>query len=614
MGPGTIQSVKKPGSAGQEKGQDDPSADKSAAHSTTAIYRNHFDLTEAPFSIAPDPRFIYMSQRHQDALAHLLYGLGGDGGFVLLTGEVGTGKTTICRCLLEQIPEFCDVAYIFNPKQTVEELLSTICLEFGIKIPSDNTSIKMFVVWLNAFLLHNHAEGRNAVLIIDEAQNLAVPVLEQMRLLTNLETNERKLLQIILIGQPELATILERPELRQLSQRIVARYHLGPLNKAEVAAYVEHRLDISGAKRTLFPKSLMGHLHKLSGGIPRVINILCDRALLGAFTQGREHVRRENIGQAAKEVFHQPPVQRSTMLRPLLSALVLVAGGAVATAVYQQNESLAAPWPLASEPPAAQIATASTPAPTTARAPVATATAAAAPANSAQANPAPAKPAVVPAAKPTAPLPETLEWPADQPRDQSRTIAYAALFKAWGADEGYAKHDNPCRQAEPLGLRCNSTRGGLDELRQFNRPAVMHMRDAKGREFYATLTALDNQSADFAVANETRTVALDALAAQWSGYYTVLLRIPPEVRGKLRPGERGPAVDWLAAQLAKARDKAAEAPKDAVFDNALRRRLKQFQLAQGLVPDSKPNAQTLMRLSSAADQSAPKLRRDSEAK
>jgi general secretion pathway protein A len=556
----------------------------------TAIYRNHFDLTEAPFSIAPDPRFIYMSQRHQDALAHLLYGLGGDGGFVLLTGEVGTGKTTICRCLLEQIPECCDVAYIFNPEQSVAELLSTICLEFGIACPPGNTSIKMFVVWLNAFLLHNHAEGRNAVLIIDEAQNLSVPVLEQMRLLTNLETNERKLLQIILIGQPELATMLERPELRQLSQRIVARYHLGPLNKAEVAAYVGHRLDISGAKRTLFPKSLIGYLHKLSGGIPRLINIVCDRALLGAFTQGREHVRRENIVQAAKEVFHQPPAQRSAMLRPLLSVLVLVAGGAVATAVYQQNETLA-PSPPMPEPPAALII----PAPV--KPPVALA----------------AKPPIALPAKAPAPLPETLEWPADQPRAQSRAIAYGALFKAWGADEGYAKHDNPCRQVEPLGLRCHTARGGLDELRQFNRPAVMHMRDAEGRAFYATLTALDNQSADFAVGNETRAVDLEALAAQWSGYYTMLLRIPPEVRDNLRPGARGPAVDWLATQLAKTRDKAAEAPKNAVFDDALRRRLKQFQLAQGLFPDSKPNLQTLIRLSSAVDQSAPKLRRDNEA-
>ena len=249
------------------------------------MYQHYFGLAEAPFSIAPDPRYLYLSQRHQEALAHLLYGVGGDGGFVLLTGEVGAGKTTVCRCLLQQIPESCDVAYIFNPKLTVEELLSTICVEFGIACPSGNASVKVFVDCINAYLLDAHARGRHTVLIIDEAQNLSAEVLEQMRLLTNLETNERKLLQIILLGQPELALMLDRPELRQLSQRIVARYHLGPLTKPEVAAYVRHRLEISGARRQLFPAALMGRLYRLSGGVPRVINVLCDRALLGTYVQ-----------------------------------------------------------------------------------------------------------------------------------------------------------------------------------------------------------------------------------------------------------------------------------------------------------------------------------------
>jgi len=279
------------------------------------MYQSYFGLTEAPFSIAPDPRYLYMSQRHQEALAHLLYGVHGRGGFVLLTGEVGAGKTTICRCLLEQIPESCDVAYIFNPKLTVGELLSTICVEFGIAYPSGNASVKVFVDCINTYLLDAHARGRHTVLIIDEAQNLSAEVLEQMRLLTNLETNERKLLQIILIGQPELALMLERPELRQLSQRVVARYHLGPLSKPEVAAYVRHRLEISGARRQLFPVGLMGRVYRLSGGVPRVINVLCDRSLLGTYVQGKERVDRATLAQAAREVFHQAQ-RRSLQLRP----------------------------------------------------------------------------------------------------------------------------------------------------------------------------------------------------------------------------------------------------------------------------------------------------------
>jgi len=541
------------------------------------MYRNHFGLAEAPFSIAPDPRYLYMSQRHQEALAHLLYGVSADGGFVLLTGEVGAGKTTICRCLLEQIPESCDVAYIFNPKLTVEELLSTICVEFGIACPPGNTSIKVFVDCINTYLLDAHARNRHTVLIIDEAQNLSADVLEQMRLLTNLETNQRKLLQIILLGQPELAAMLERPELRQLAQRIVARYHLGPLTRAEAAAYIQHRLEVSGAKRPLFSAALMGRVYRLSGGVPRIINVLCDRALLGAYVQGKERIDRATLAQAAREVFPQP-LRRHGMLRALSAALILVAGGAMALAVYQQGQ------------PDTRMATAQH----TIAKPVA--------------SPTPAKPAdPAEAAQPGAALPDILVWPADEPRARSKEMAYAALFRAWGADYQGA---DACQQAAGLGLRCRTARGGLDELRQFNRPAVLHMRDEQGQEFDATLTALADKTATFAFGAATRTVALGALAAQWSGHYTLLWRMPPVAGVKIRPGDRGPAVEWLSKQLAQAQGSAAEAAADPVFDDALVRQVKQFQLAQGLRPDGAVGPQTLTRLSSVADQAAPKLLRE----
>jgi len=293
------------------------------------MYLDHFGLTAPPFSIAPDPRFLFLSQRHQEALAHLLYGISGDGGFVLLTGEVGSGKTTICRCLLEQIPEHCDVAYIFNPRLTVEELLATVCSEIGIDCPAGTSSIKVFIDHINAHLLRAHASGRHTVLIIDEAQNLSAEVLEQMRLLTNLETNEKKLLQIILIGQPELGDLLARHELRQLNQRVVARYHLDPLSQGEIAAYVGHRLEISGGKGQLIPDALMHRLYRLSGGVPRLINVLCDRALLGAYAQGKERVDRATLDQAAREVLHQPPASRwaprplTLVAAALLAALAL---------------------------------------------------------------------------------------------------------------------------------------------------------------------------------------------------------------------------------------------------------------------------------------------------
>ncbi len=299
------------------------------------MYNNYFGLAETPFSIAPDPRYLYMSERHREALAHLLYGINSDGCFVLLTGEVGTGKTTVCRCLLEQMPENCDVAFIFNPKLTVEELLATICKEFGIPSPQGGGSAKAYVDRLNEYLLDAHAKGRKAVLIIDEAQNLGVEVLEQMRLLTNLETNRRKLLQIILLGQTELREMIARPALRQLAQRITARYHLAPLSKREVSAYVAHRLAISGARARLFPVSTIGMLCRLSGGIPRLINVLCDRALLGAYIEGEATVSRRILGKAAREVLGERgglSGDRGSWRRVI--AALLLGGGAVAAAYY----------------------------------------------------------------------------------------------------------------------------------------------------------------------------------------------------------------------------------------------------------------------------------------
>jgi general secretion pathway protein A len=539
------------------------------------MYLHYFGLTEAPFSIAPDPRYLYLSQRHQEALAHLLYGLNGDGGFVLLTGEVGAGKTTVCRCLLQQVPAPCDVAYIFNPKLTVGELLSSICAEFGIAYPPNNVSVKVFVDCINAYLLDAHAKGRHTVLIIDEAQNLSTVVLEQMRLLTNLETNQRKLLQIILIGQPELAQILERPELRQLSQRIVARYHLGPLTRPEVAAYVRHRLEVSGAQRQLFPAGLMGRVYRLSGGVPRVINVLCDRALLGAYVQGKERVDRATLAKAAREVIPQAP--RRSFVRPLLMILILVLGGALAMTLYQRDlrKTATATVPVSMAKPAAQTQTTG-----------------------------PAKVAPVKESEAAAALPAALEWPANVPRERSEELAYAALFRAWGAD--YAGAD-ACQQAEGLGLRCRSARGGLDELRQLNRPAVLMMRDGQGQEFHATLIALEDKAATFAIGAETRKVALDALAAQWAGQYTLLWRMPPDARENIRRGERGPAVQWLIGQLAQARGQVADTSQAPLFDDVVERQVKQFQLDRGLVPDGRVGLQTLMRLAGVGDRSAPEL-------
>lgn len=527
------------------------------------MYHGYFGLAEAPFSIAPDPRYLYMSRGHQEALAHLLYGLGGEGGFVLLTGEVGTGKTTLCRCLLEQIPDTCDVAYIFNPRLTVPELLSTLCNEFGIACPEGNASVKVFVDCINAHLLDAHARGRNTVLIIDEAQNLSADVLEQMRLLTNLETSRRKLLQIILLGQPELSELLARAELRQLAQRIVARYHLGALPKNEVAAYIHHRLGVSGAREDLIPSGLVARLHRLSGGVPRVLNLLCDRALLGAYAQGKRKVDRATLDQAAREVFGRPARPARRTAQAVAVALTFAAGAAIAYALYHQRGETtpAAPAAVASaEHPAADEAIAQ-------------------------------------------PAASVLEWPLQEPLERSRAVAYGALFGAWGMKDVPAA----CAADGASPLRCRTARGGLAELRRLDRPAILEMRDGAGRGFYACLTALDADSASFTFGSEVRRVALDALALQWSGLYTAAWRMPPEVAPVIKPGERGTSVLWLRERLARLDGSDRSDAQNPVYDAALLREVKQFQLAQGLVPDGTAGAQTLMHLAAATDEAAPRL-------
>jgi general secretion pathway protein A len=266
------------------------------------MYVEHFGLAELPFSLTPDPRYVYMSERHREALAHLIYGINQGDGFVQLTGEVGTGKTTMCRCLLEQLPPDVDVALIFNPRLTSHELLAAVCDELRVAYPAGTDSVKLLVDSLYRHLLGAHARGRRTVLIIDEAQNLSVDVLEQVRLLTNLETARDKLLQIILIGQTELAALLERPELRQLAQRVTARYHLRPFSQDETRAYIVHRLGVAGRTRMLFSPWALREVHRLSRGVPRLINVICDRALLGAYATSRSWVDVHTVRRAAREV------------------------------------------------------------------------------------------------------------------------------------------------------------------------------------------------------------------------------------------------------------------------------------------------------------------------
>jgi len=533
------------------------------------MYNHYFSLKGAPFSIAPDPRYLFMSERHREALAHLLYGVGSGGGFVLLTGEIGAGKTTVCRCFIEQVPDNCKLAYIFNPKLTVGELLQSVCEEFGIAVPAGQGGVKAYVDAINDYLLAAHAQGRNNVLVIDEAQNLSAEVLEQLRLLTNLETSERKLLQIILIGQPELRGMLARPELEQLAQRVIARYHLGPLSEPETGAYIAHRMAVAGFQGApVFPAAVVPTLHRITHGVPRRINLLCDRALLGAYVENSREVTRKILRTAAAEVFAgeaAAPVRAPRW--------PLVAGGVLAGAVL----SAAAAWQVL---------------PHGARQPGASASASTSASTSASGAVQKIKPAAA-AAAPTPGLPAGL---ADE------GTALRALAGLWGQTLPVGE---PCQAALRLNLRCHQGKGGLFELRQLDRPAVLTLREG-AKTTYAVLTSMDEQGASFEANGKRERVALAALALRFTGEFTTYWKVARSFRDQLAIGDQGPDVDWLASQLARL-DNAAPPPAQQPFGKHTQELLRVFQAEQALKADGVAGPRTFMRLNQLGGVDEPRL-------
>ncbi|MES2972248.1 MAG: AAA family ATPase [Pseudomonadota bacterium] len=573
------------------------------------MYAQFFGLTHEPFSIAPDPRYLFMSERHREALAHLLYGVGGGGGFVLLSGEIGTGKTTVCRCFLEQIPANCNVAYIFNPKLTAQELLRSVCDEFHVPYHAADLpgapSAKDYVDALNGFLLQAHADGRNSVLIIDEAQMLSADVLEQLRLLTNLETNERKLLQIMLIGQPELRAMLARPELEQLSQRVIARFHLDALTEAETEQYIQHRLSVAGLTGAMpFDRKALKRIHQLTRGVPRRINLLCDRAMLGAYATGKAVIDRRIIDKAAGEVFESAsfaPRGTGAAAGPGAGKLVLgaLAGAtctAAAVAIYFAGPFGHAPGLAstaarpASAPSAPAVAASAAAAAASAAAPAATAT----PAESAAASAAAAAPG------PAAP-PDLKSSFAMLAADED--AALRQLAEAWALT---LPPGDACEAAARSQVQCFRQNGSLDTLRKLDRPVVLALQDDSGAQAFAVMTGLHGETATLRTGSTTLAAPLSALAGMWQGNFRTLWRAPSGYTLVRTEGSKGPTVDWLAQRLAVL-DKRPAPPPGRAMDARLRSRLQSFQLANGLAPDGRAGPLTMMLLNRATGVDEPRL-------
>lgn len=540
-----------------------------------SMYTEFFHLRESPFSIAPNPRFLYPSAKHREALAHLLYGIKEEGGgFVALTGEVGTGKTTLCRCLIEQLPENVDVALVLNPRLDALELLATVCDELRIPYPPHGVSLKLLVDALNAYLLKAHAQGRRTVLVIDEAQNLSYEVLEQIRLLTNLETSQSKLLQIILLGQPELTRLLRQGRLRQLTQRITARYHLTPLTRAETCDYIRHRLAVSGALHPIFTRRAMRAVHRLSDGIPRLINMICDRALLGAYALGKPRIDVDIVRKAAREVLSKGWIGSTWWRIGIASAVA----GIILIAVFWWDRRR-------QDTPVVTPATAS---------PSPAVTAAPEPPNRSLSG-------IVQA--PEAP-PALRDWLARAGTNPNP--AFGRLLALWGKAQEIPEGAAPCEFAKRHGLLCQSENSGWNGLRLLNLAAVLELVPADGERRYVTLIHVGPEGWTLDADGRTRTVPQADLLPWWNGRFTLLWRPPVAGISLVKPGQSSPAVPWIRQQLGL---KPKRVALDR-FDEALQHQVMEFQSREGLTVDGQVGPRTFIVLLGRANRPGlPRLQR-----
>lgn len=553
------------------------------------MYKAFYGLSDNPFSIAPNPHYLFLSDRHREALAHLTYGLGETGGFVLLTGEVGTGKTTVSRCLLGQLPDNTDTAFILNPSLTELELLATLCDELKIAY-GDNPTLKQLTDHLSRFLLDNHSKGRNTVLIIDEAQHLRPEVLEQLRLLTNLETDTKKLLQVILIGQPELQLLLKRQELRQLAQRITARYHLLPLNEDEIALYVLHRLQVAGRFEPLFTRKAVKVLQKYSGGIPRLINLLCERSLMAGYAQSRVPIDHHMVRQAAAEVLGEEEPTQNRYLWPTATAAALFVAFGVSYWLFTDKPVNAAS--------ASSMGLESTP---TNVAPLNMQTLSATEETSKFVQPADQQNNQTTQSS----IPDPSQRLLNDAINQSRDIdtAFAGLFSVWGKVP--YKGLTACQSAVEQGLACYQQQGNWMSLTRLNYPAVVYLVDDNQQDFYGAVIAVDGEQLLMQLGEQQLWVDRAWFNQHFSGTFEILWQAPNlpmmDISQKSSPGQ----LQWLENALAHVNNRNTRRVNQ--FDVQLENDLKSFQSQHGLKADGIAGNQTLVRLNLYLSQQGPRL-------
>ncbi|MDH5628609.1 MAG: AAA family ATPase [Gammaproteobacteria bacterium] len=544
------------------------------------MYLSHFALKEKPFSISPDPRFLFLSHRYKEALGHLLYGVQEGGGFVLLTGEVGTGKTTVCRSLLQQLPANTKLAFVLNPKLNSLELLATICDELKIRYPAATSSLKVLTDKLTAYLLKAYEKNLNVVVMIDEAQNLDSDVLEQIRLLTNLETNQKKLLQIILVGQPELQEKLAHRNLRQLAQRVTARYHLQPLNLKETDAYILHRTRIAGAKKSLFSKSAIDYLFQHAKGVPRLINTICERALIGAYTQQQNVVEKNMMKQSVEEILGDWKVESHTTSHAnhtqkwfgdfwqstsgawrvaLLMVAVLVGG-------YYLGQS----------------------------------------SNKAQSELQETAEIIIQSSETNSTLNKVNQWIGDQSWDHNGIRSKQQLLKLWQLDYQPLKNGEACDYASQYGLKCQSLQSNWQQLRLYNRPVILKFSAGIHGEFWGTLIRLDGLNGLMNFGQSDQQISLQELSDLWTGEALLIWQSPEGFTDNIKLYDSGGTVLWLSEKLNLIMQKNNEPIN--YFDQNLFLQLKQYQTSRGIEADGIAGMETILQINSETLQGIPILK------
>ena len=612
------------------------------------MYERYFNLSENPFTIAPNPRYFYLSEQHREALAHLQYGLNENGGFILLTGEVGTGKTTAWRCLVENLPTDVDLAIVLNPRINEIELLETICDELGI-VYEQGSGIKQLTDVLNRHLLETYARRRRAIVIVEEAQNLNTEVLEQLRLLTNLETNESKLLQIILIGQPELLEKLADSRLRQLRQRIIAHFHLKPFNLKDVRAYVHHRLSVVGAPSRLFSDSAIRKLTKLSQGVPRLINLICDRALLGCFSEERGYVDARTVSRAAHEVFgahrfskrqnslsaatpnSKQTNKRRSYARPVAWFATAATIAAIAVAI-----NLAPPYlPILfnNNDLSGKMVTQILNVAGTSEVEIADSDAEVSDSDaqivdsdagadylstltqedtsdteivdssasidhiSALAHQSISEPDVMLDVIPQKIAPAAVLWQNRLAEASRKQDPHRTLFNLWGIELPEVLEQSPCEYALSHQLDCWHRRGGINSIKRVNRPALLKMISTEGQLFYVVLKTIDKSNRlRLVAADQTIDITEDKLEDVWTGEYTLLWKRPENYRDTIYPGDTNQTVGWLSEQLASLTDYNPPIEESLSYDYDMENRIRLLQKRCGIFVDGLVGRETLIKI------------------